>query len=30
MVELLWAENPDQFVSASGHTPMQGRKTTDG
>ena len=30
MVELLWAENPDQLVSASGHTPMQGRKTTDG
>jgi alkylation response protein AidB-like acyl-CoA dehydrogenase len=30
MVELLWADNPDQLVSASGHTPMQGRKTAEG
>jgi alkylation response protein AidB-like acyl-CoA dehydrogenase len=30
MVELLWADNPDILVSASGHSPMQGKKTSGG
>jgi alkylation response protein AidB-like acyl-CoA dehydrogenase len=30
LVEMLWADNPDQLISASGHTPLQGKRVADG
>ena len=30
LVELLWADNPDRLVAASGHTPLQGKRVPGG
>ena len=30
LVEMLWADNPDQLISASGHTPLRGKRVADG
>ena len=30
LVELLWADNPDRLVCASGHTPLQGKRVAGG